>query len=59
MSASTRISSRLAGWLPRLVVAPSLLIVIVTVYLFILWTGVISVTSSKYVPTYDFVGLEQ
>jgi glucose/mannose transport system permease protein len=59
MSASTRISSRLAGWLPRLVVAPSLLIVIVTVYLFILWTGVISVTSSKFVPTYDFVGLEQ
>jgi len=52
-------SSRLAGWLPRLVVAPSLLVVIVTVYLFILWTGVISVTSSKFVPTYDFVGLEQ
>ncbi|KXF78183.1 ABC transporter permease [Paramesorhizobium deserti] len=59
MSASTHMSSRLAGWLPRLVVAPSLLIVIVTVYLFILWTGVISVTSSKFVPTYDFVGLDQ
>ncbi|ANH08233.1 sugar ABC transporter permease [Shinella yambaruensis] len=59
MSASTRMSSRLAGWLPRIVVAPSLLVVIVTVYLFILWTGVISVTSSKFVPTYDFVGLEQ
>ncbi|AOF93208.1 sugar ABC transporter permease [Sinorhizobium sp. RAC02] len=59
MSASTRMSSRLAAWLPRLVVAPSLLVVIVTVYLFILWTGLISVTSSKFVPTYDFVGLEQ
>lgn len=59
MSASMRMSSRLAGWLPRIVVAPSLLVVIVTVYLFILWTGVISVTSSKFVPTYDFVGLEQ
>ncbi|MBB2973212.1 glucose/mannose transport system permease protein [Mesorhizobium sp. RMAD-H1] len=59
MSAFTRMSSRLAGWLPRLVVAPSLLVVIVTVYLFILWTGVISVTSSKFVPTYDFVGLDQ
>lgn len=59
MSASTRMSSRLAAWLPRIVVAPSLLIVIVTVYLFILWTGLISVTSSKFVPTYDFVGLEQ
>lgn len=59
MSASTRMSSRLAAWLPRLVVAPSLLVVIATVYLFILWTGLISVTSSKFVPIYDFVGLEQ
>jgi glucose/mannose transport system permease protein len=59
MSAFTRMSSRLAAWLPRLVVAPSLLVVIVAVYLFILWTGLISVTSSKFVPTYDFVGLEQ
>jgi glucose/mannose transport system permease protein len=59
MSASTRMSSRLAAWLPRIVVAPSLLVVIVAVYLFILWTGLISVTSSKFVPTYDFVGLEQ
>ncbi|GLU30023.1 sugar ABC transporter permease [Brucella sp. NBRC 12950] len=59
MSASTRAKTRLADWLPRLVVAPSLLVVIVTVYLFILWTGLISVTSSKFVPIYDFVGLEQ
>lgn len=59
MSASKSISMRLAGWLPRIVVAPSLLVVIVTVYLFILWTGLISVTSSKFVPVYDFVGLEQ
>jgi glucose/mannose transport system permease protein len=59
MSASTRLSTRLAGWLPRLVVAPSLLVVIIAVYLFILWTGLISVTSSKFVPVYDFVGLEQ
>ncbi|WP_414650645.1 carbohydrate ABC transporter permease [Ensifer sp.] len=59
MSASKRMSSRLASWLPRLVVAPSLLIVVITVYLFILWTGLISVTSSKFVPVYDFVGLEQ
>ncbi|ASY58460.1 sugar ABC transporter permease [Sinorhizobium sp. CCBAU 05631] len=59
MNAAKSISSRLAGWLPRIVVAPSLLVVIVTVYLFILWTGVISFTSSKFVPVYDFVGLEQ
>ncbi|WP_026187312.1 carbohydrate ABC transporter permease [Ensifer sp. BR816] len=59
MNAAKSFSSRLAGWLPRIVVAPSLLIVIVTVYLFILWTGVISFTSSKFVPVYDFAGFEQ
>ncbi|MCA1368725.1 sugar ABC transporter permease [Bradyrhizobium sp. BRP14] len=59
MNAAKSFSSRLAGWLPRIVAAPSLLVVIVTVYLFILWTGVISFTSSKFVPVYDFVGLEQ
>ncbi|ODR89696.1 carbohydrate ABC transporter permease [Sinorhizobium alkalisoli] len=59
MNAAKSFSARLAGWLPRIVVAPSLLVVIVTVYLFILWTGVISFTSSKFVPVYDFVGLEQ
>ncbi|WP_271022292.1 sugar ABC transporter permease [Rhizobium sp. RCAM05973] len=59
MSAPTRFKTRLAGWLPRIVVAPSLLVVVITVYLFILWTGVISLSSSKFVPVYDFVGLEQ
>lgn len=59
MSTSPSLSSRLANWLPRLVVAPSLLLVVVTVYLFIAWTGVISMTSSRFVPVYDFVGLEQ
>jgi len=53
------LSSRLADWLPRMVLAPSLVAVLVAVYLFIAWTGVISMTSSKFVPVYDFVGLEQ
>jgi len=59
MNAARSLSSRLALWLPRLVVAPSLIAVLITVYLFIAWTGVISLTSSKFVPVYDFVGLEQ
>lgn len=52
-------SSQLADWLPRLVVAPSLLAILIVVYLFIAWTGVISLTSSRFVPIYDFVGLDQ
>jgi glucose/mannose transport system permease protein len=59
MSASTRILVRLAGWLPRIVIAPSLLVIVITVYLFIFWTGIISFSSSKFVPVYDFVGLDQ
>jgi len=49
----------LANWLPRLALAPSLLVVLVAVYLFIAWTGWISLSSSRIVPKYDFVGLDQ
>jgi glucose/mannose transport system permease protein len=52
-------SERLASWLPRLVLTPSLVVVLVAVYLFIGWTGWISMSSSRIVPKYDFVGLEQ
>ena len=59
MTRKKTLSDRLADWLPRLVMAPSLLVVLVGVYLFIAWTGWISLSSSKMVPRYDFVGLEQ
>lgn len=59
MTRTQPFSERLANWLPRLVLAPSLLVVLVAVYLFIAWTGWISLSSSKIVPKYDFVGLEQ
>ncbi|MGO4855441.1 carbohydrate ABC transporter permease [Phaeovulum sp. W22_SRMD_FR3] len=59
MSRPKPLSDRLAQWLPRLVLTPSLLVILVGVYLFIAWTGWISMSSSKMVPAYDFVGLEQ
>ncbi|TGQ63567.1 MAG: sugar ABC transporter permease [Mesorhizobium sp.] len=59
MSRSTPLSNRIENWLPRLVLAPSLLVVLVAVYLFICWTGWISLSSSMIVPKYDFVGLNQ
>ncbi|MFV0491102.1 MAG: carbohydrate ABC transporter permease [Pseudorhodobacter sp.] len=46
-------------WLPRLVLSPSLLVIFVGVYVFIVWTGWISLSSSRMLPKYDFVGLEQ
>ncbi|PZU85503.1 MAG: ABC transporter permease [Shinella sp.] len=53
------LKDRLTHWLPRLVLSPSLVAILVGVYLFIAWTGWISLSSSKMVPQYDFVGLEQ
>ncbi|TGN67193.1 sugar ABC transporter permease [Paracoccus liaowanqingii] len=59
MTRKKSLSARLAEWLPRLVMVPSLLVILVGVYLFIAWTGWISLSSSRMVPQYDFVGLEQ
>ena len=50
---------RLGLLLPKLVLAPSVLAVFIGVYLFIFWTASISFSSSKMVPQFDFVGLEQ
>lgn len=52
-------STRLARWLPRLVLTPSFLVVLIGVYVFIAWTLWISMSSSSMLPRYDFVGLEQ
>lgn len=46
----------LQDWLPRLVLAPSLAMVLIFVYGFIAFTVVISLTSSKMLPVYDFIG---
>ena len=59
MFRNIHLTDRLAKWLPRLVLTPSMVMVLVGVYLFMVWTGWISLSSSRMVPHYDFVGLEQ
>ena len=49
--------SRLQELLPKLVLAPSFLIVLVFVYGFIAYTGFLSLTNSRMLPSYEFVGL--
>src|SRR5476651_18319 len=49
----------LQRWLPKLVLAPSMFIVLVGFYGYILWTFVLSFTNSTFLPTYKFVGLAQ
>jgi glucose/mannose transport system permease protein len=60
---ATRSALRLPRWLAEavspLMLSPTLLILSVFVYGFVIWSILISLTSSKLVPKYDFVGLEQ
>jgi glucose/mannose transport system permease protein len=50
--------SRLQDLLPRIVVAPSFLIILIFVYGFIAYTGYLSLTNSKMLPSYTLVGFE-
>ena len=45
--------------LPKIVLAPSFLVILVFVYGFIAWTGVISFSRSQMLPNYTWVGLQQ
>ena len=48
----------LREWLPRLVLSPSFVLILVFVYGFIIYTGYLSLSASRLLPNYDFVGLE-
>lgn len=55
----TSSSERLQQWLPKLVLSPTMIIAAVFIYGFMIWTGVLSLTKSRLLPQYDFVGFEQ
>ncbi len=62
MSSRQRSSSPLAFLetaLPKIVVAPSFVAMLVFIYGFILWTVYISMSKSTFLPNYDFAGLSQ
>ncbi len=50
--------TRLQIWLPKLVLAPSLALVLVFVYGFIIFSVYLSFTDSRLLPSYGWVGLE-
>ncbi|MFS4438433.1 carbohydrate ABC transporter permease [Paracoccaceae bacterium GXU_MW_L88] len=50
--------TRLQGWLPKLVLAPSFALILFFVYGFILYTVYLSFTGSRMLPSYDWVGLK-
>jgi glucose/mannose transport system permease protein len=46
-------------WLPRLVVAPSFALALLFIYGFMAWNGYLSLSASRLLPNYEFVGLDQ
>ena len=50
--------TRLQDWLPRIVLSPSVAMMLVFVYGFIAFTIYLSFTDSKMLPSYDWVGVE-
>ncbi|WP_290867572.1 carbohydrate ABC transporter permease [Aquabacterium sp.] len=46
-------------WLPKLVLAPSFLVSMLFIYGLMAWNGYLSVSASRLLPNYEFVGLEQ
>jgi glucose/mannose transport system permease protein len=52
------VSDRLRTWLPRLVLSPTIAIIAIFVYGFILFTTYLSFTDSRMLPSYGWVGLD-
>lgn len=50
--------TRLQDWLPKVVLAPTVAMMLVFVYGFIAFSALLSFTGSKILPKYDFVGFE-
>ena len=50
---------RLEALVPKLVVAPGLVLGFAFIYGFMIWNGVLSVTASRMLPNYEFSGLTQ
>ena len=58
LSANADFKTRLQTWLPKLVLAPSLAMVLIFVYGFIIFSVYLSFTDSRLLPSFGWVGLE-
>ena len=50
------LGDRLAQQIPKFVVSPTMMIAVIFIYGFMLWTVVLSFSNSRILPSYDFVG---
>jgi len=51
--------ARIENYLPKIVLAPTTVVMVVCMYGFIAWTAVLSFTKSRMLPQWDFVGWDQ
>ncbi|MBK7794489.1 MAG: sugar ABC transporter permease [Betaproteobacteria bacterium] len=51
--------ARLARWVPKLVLAPSFVLAFLFIYGLMAWNGYLSLSASRLLPNYEFVGIEQ
>ena len=58
MTTSTA-SARLSEWMPKIVLAPSFVLAFFFIYGLMAWNGYLSLSASRLLPNYEFVGLEQ
>lgn len=49
----------LETWMPRLVLSPSVVVMLLFIYGYMLWTVVLSLTPSRLLPRYEFAGMAQ
>ena len=52
-------ADRLQTWLPKIVLAPTMLVTVVCIYGYIFWTAALSMTNSRFLPSFNFVGFTQ
>ena len=59
MNAHISPAARLSQWMPKLVIAPTFVISMVFIYGLMAWNGYLSVSASRLLPNYEFVGFQQ
>ncbi|MEF1187456.1 sugar ABC transporter permease, partial [Vibrio sinaloensis] len=52
-------ADRLQRWLPKIVLAPTMLVTVVCIYGYIFWTAALSMTNSRFLPSFNFAGFIQ
>lgn len=59
MNSTLSPAARLSQWMPKLVIAPSFILAMGFIYGLMAWNGYLSLSASRLLPNYEFVGIEQ